>query len=620
MKNNIRILLILAIVSSKLLGQPYSSSYDQNNIPISGQDCSAFGIGALLSAANALYANAAVGFNALYSNTHSEKNVAFGAYALYNTGPSFFTQGPHNSALGAYSLYSNTTGTDNNAVGFESNYSNTTGVFNTASGTHALHSNITGNRNTATGYNALYSNPTAGAPDPNDNTATGHSALYSNDDGSDNTADGKNALYNNIHGSKNTGIGFETLYSNSNGNGNTAAGYTALRYDIGDYNTAIGEEALYNNDVGTGNTSIGAQALYYNQGDGNVGIGVNAGRGSFAHSCDLNTAVGINAFQSSTNGSDCNTAIGATSLANKTGDYNTALGYAAGVNDVLAANPKSGDTYLGDYTRITNAGANGNITLIGHFATMANNSQDAVRFGDIFVGTVETGLGGWVTSDGRFKYDVREADIKGLEFITKLRPVTYNFNVKKLAEKMAESLPENMKKDYLNKDCSSLMKIKHSGFLAQEVEQAAKKTGYIFDAIKVPANNDEYYGLSYSLFVVPLIKAIQEQQLMLNESRQKINEISKKINRYKSEGPSIKISALFSEHEIVIGILDETGDTDNINNLRVYDEDGYQLYTSTINAEKQEFAFPCDKNMISVIVCTLKGDEVITTNKYILNK
>jgi hypothetical protein len=58
-------------------------------------------------------------------------------------------------------------------------------------------------------------------------------------------------------------------------------------------------------------------------------------------------------------------------------------------------------------------------------------------------------------------------------------------------------------------------KIKFSGFLAQEVEQAAKESGYDFSGVKLPHNDHDLYTLSYEVFVVPLVKAVQEQQSLI---------------------------------------------------------------------------------------------------------
>jgi hypothetical protein len=52
-----------------------------------------------------------------------------------------------------------------------------------------------------------------------------------------------------------------------------------------------------------------------------------------------------------------------------------------------------------------------------------------------------------------------------------------------------------------------------TGFLAQEVEQAAKSLGYNFSGVDKPKDDTKQtYALRYSDFVVPIVKAMQEQQ------------------------------------------------------------------------------------------------------------
>lgn len=45
-----------------------------------------------------------------------------------------------------------------------------------------------------------------------------------------------------------------------------------------------------------------------------------------------------------------------------------------------------------------------------------------------------------------------------------------------------------------------------TGFIEQEVEQAAKDLGYDFSGVDKPKNADDLYGLRYAEFVVPLVK------------------------------------------------------------------------------------------------------------------
>jgi len=72
-------------------------------------------------------------------------------------------------------------------------------------------------------------------------------------------------------------------------------------------------------------------------------------------------------------------------------------------------------------------------------------------------------------------------------------------------------------------------KIKMTGFLAQDVEAAAKSIGYDFSGVDVPKNSTDLYGLKYGDFVVPLVKAVQEQQLLITNQQKLIDELLKRI-------------------------------------------------------------------------------------------
>ena len=94
--------------------------------------------------------------------------------------------------------------------------------------------------------------------------------------------------------------------------------------------------------------------------------------------------------------------------------------------------------------------------------------------------------------------------VSGIDFIMKLRPVTYQFN-----------LPvENDQTIY-------------SGFIAQEVEKAAAAAGFPFSGVDKPKNASDPYGLRYSDFVVPLVKAIQEQQKMIEQLQKEIGNLKR---------------------------------------------------------------------------------------------
>jgi hypothetical protein len=80
----------------------------------------------------------------------------------------------------------------------------------------------------------------------------------------------------------------------------------------------------------------------------------------------------------------------------------------------------------------------------------------------------------------------------------------------------------------------------HNGFIAQEVEKAAEETGYKFDGVIKPKNNGEAYGLSYSQFVVPLVKAVQEQQQVIETQNKKIDQLQQQMDLLMKEIQKLK--------------------------------------------------------------------------------
>jgi hypothetical protein len=69
----------------------------------------------------------------------------------------------------------------------------------------------------------------------------------------------------------------------------------------------------------------------------------------------------------------------------------------------------------------------------------------------------------------------------------------------------------------------------YTGFIAQEVEQAAKDLKYDFSGVYVPENEKDVYGLSYSEFVVPLVKAVQELSKQNEDLQNQIVELKSLI-------------------------------------------------------------------------------------------
>jgi trimeric autotransporter adhesin len=328
------------------------------------------------------------------------------------------------------------------------------------------------------------------------NSGIGFQTLYANTTGVLNTANGYQALYFNTTGSNNTANGADALYANTTGVLNTANGYQALVFNTtGIYNTANGGTALADNTTGSNNTANGAEALKSNSTGGQ------------------NTANGVQALSSNTTGWQ-NTSVGSNSLVNNsTGSYNTALGYNTG--------PNSADL--------------SNTTCLGIDATATGSNM--VRIGNIYVGSIG-GYQNWTNiSDGRFKENINE-DVPGLSFITQLRPVTYQLNREKInkfsgvteiqgnIQETAPSVKFNTSDKYSQVT---------TGFIAQEVEAAAQSIGYNFSGVDAPKNENDFYGLRYAEFVVPLVKAVQEQQIIIAKQNKKIDELIERIEKLETK-------------------------------------------------------------------------------------
>jgi hypothetical protein len=197
-----------------------------------------------------------------------------------------------------------------------------------------------------------------------------------------------------------------------------------------------------------------------------------------------------------------NTGIGWDALhGNTDGSFLTALGAGAGV----------------EHDDLTNA------TAIGSGAIV--DASNKVRIGNSAVTVIEGQVPFTTPSDGRFKFNVNE-DVKGLPFIMQLRPVTYQFDVKRFDGKSAEN--SSMQAAYTEAE-----NIRRTGFIAQEVEKAAINTGYNFSGVIKPKKDGDHYSLSYDAFVVPMVKAVQEQQQVIDDQNKKIADLQQQLDEIK---------------------------------------------------------------------------------------
>ena len=372
----------------------------------------------------------------------------------------------------------------NVSLGLNALASNTTGHSNVAFGIYALYSNTNRSNLVAIGDSALiiYGNGAVNYWEAIQNTAVGSNALRSNTIGYANSAYGFQALFLNSSGYQNTAMGALALPQNSAGTNNTAVGYMSMNNITGGSdNTAMGTYSQASCVSGSYNTAVGEYSNYYVTTDDNTSIGYSAGD---YYTFSQGTFLGSNAYSSANGFTNC-----------------MALGYNARVN-------ASNKVVVG----------NTSVTSIGGYAGWSN------------------------FSDGRYKMNIKD-NVPGLSFINLLHPVTYNIDINGLNEDINQYRPalnrDNERKQTVTpaeqESADAKSRIIYTGFIAQEVEEAARSIGYDFSGVDSPQNPGGYYGLRYGDFVVPLVKAVQEQQAIINSQQKQIDELLLRVNELEKE-------------------------------------------------------------------------------------
>ena len=108
------------------------------------------------------------------------------------------------------------------------------------------------------------------------------------------------------------------------------------------------------------------------------------------------------------------------------------------------------------------------------------------------------------SADKNYCRNIRD-NVPGMEFILKLRPVTYNFDAVKHGASVDEirkkysgsNLVEGSPSELILNSRKEKTEIVYTGFIAQEVEAIAKSIGYDFSGVSIPGNENGLYGLSY---------------------------------------------------------------------------------------------------------------------------
>jgi hypothetical protein len=367
-------------------------------------------------------------------------------------------------------------------------------------GDDAGRSNINGDHNSFFGNNAGYTNTAS------DNSFFGSNAGYFNTSGSMNSYFGKMA-----------GLAGDTCNANSFFGENAGAG------NHGSFNSFFGQNTGLTNVAGSGNTLIGQGADVSSPGLNNA------------------TAIGYKAVVSASNtivlggttgldGSTIETKVGIGTSA-----PDTKLEVRGGPNVALRLTSEGNDQsveFLRDFTgsstdfKIKN---NGNLTIVRSLDDFQTNTDLCEFTGNNFRPSVDNNynLGSssyrwtevWAvngtiqTSDERDKKDIRPLG-PVLASVSQLQPVSFHWK------------NEEMDKGR-----------EHIGFLAQDLQQVIPQVVIDHEWAENPATGEkewvpsERLGVSYSEIIPVLVKAIQEQQEIIEKLQQENRMIREELEK-----------------------------------------------------------------------------------------
>ena len=441
--------------------------------------------------------NTTIGHLTGYSLTTGEQNVFIGENAGYS-----MTTGSNAVFIGINAGYSasDESADDNILIGNNTGY-NLVAEGNIIIGNDAVNygNGAAGNLLTIGQYNILMGTSAGSAlTTSNYNTFIGTGAGANATTAEPNTFIGGLSGYN-TNNNYNTFVGYKSGYTNVSGHRNTVFGYEAdMVQDFLGNNIIIGASASIDNNYTTvigydgsvrGAWAVGIGGNIITDGDGGIGIGYQTDIDPLA---DYSTGIGHQA--------------------DIKGSYSVGIGYQVNVSQTQSVSIGASTTVSGQNSTVIGASSSAtadNATVIGYNITNSNANQ--INLGNDDIMSIGGVMNWTTTSDGRLKTDIKE-DVMGLDFILKLRPVTYEFNNRGLLNfESLVNLPPN----------------RFTGFIAQEVEQVAQSLNYDFSGIDKPQTESDRYGLRYAQFTVPLVKAVQE----LSQKTERLDNANQRIDK-----------------------------------------------------------------------------------------
>ena len=229
--------------------------------------------------------------------------------------------------------------------------------------------------------------------------------------------------------------------------------------------------------------------MYQNTGSTNCAFGNNTCQGGTGFE---NCSFGHQSLFFMTSGSrNCTYGV-SSGIRNTSGTYNCAFGWGA-----LYDNTTGSNNVVVGAQELTIATSYTNIIAIGHFSqTYLASSSNSIRIGNNVISSATINVGWTVTSDRRVKENITDNNL-GLDFIDKLRPVSYN-----------RKNDEDKKTEY--------------GLIAQEVEETLENIG-VSNTNMIIKDREGTYGLRYNDLISILITSVQELKNKCELQQQRID-------------------------------------------------------------------------------------------------
>ena len=334
---------------------------------------------------------------------------------------------------------------------------------------------------------------------------------------SGNIAMGVNSLRNLTTGDYNVAVGYKALCSVTTGNNNTAAGYLAgCTTTTGIYNTFLGYKTYLptaaagcchntaigfctqRTTIGNGNTAIGTcaqtQTGACSTSNNDVAIGY---RGGFITCGDNNVTIGT-----------CTKAYGNSVMVGKNR-------YGSATSTAVGHGPYGTGVYSISLGYCSQAGGT-NTIAIGY--GVINGNSDHIQWGNSSNNVKNCIWPCWSTlSDQRDKTNIQSLDPKyGIEFIKKLKPKSFNWDNR-------ETYVRECGFEFGQKDGTLTNSEENYGFMAQEIDKTIEELDIKFDALG--GKEKDAFRLTYSAFIAPMIKTVQEIATRLELLDQEITQL-----------------------------------------------------------------------------------------------